>query len=143
MTEASSGRPGPASAQVSPLSVDTKTPPSLVPAKRSVPFTAKDRTNMSVNPVLTDLQPAPLSADTETPAPQGPAKRFGPIIARHMTPSLLFVFKPDVTAFQLVPLSDDMHTPSSVPPKMSGPLTATEWMEFLALPVNPGLALGH
>src|SRR6266850_6895709 len=51
------------SLQVSPLSVDRKTPPpKYVPAKMSpLAFVANERTKIAVNPLLTCVQLSPLS----------------------------------------------------------------------------------
>jgi hypothetical protein len=40
--------------------------------------TARDRTFICVNPVLTALQLVPLFVDRKTPSPSVPAKRFIP-----------------------------------------------------------------
>jgi hypothetical protein len=57
--------------QLSPLSVDRKTPPpKYVPAKMSpLALVANERTNVAVNPLLTWVQLSPLSVERNAPSP--------------------------------------------------------------------------
>ena len=69
--------------QDSPLSVERKRPPPMVPAKIVLPLTARQRTLKFVRPVFTDVHELPPSVERKIPFP--PAKSVVPETAKHRT----------------------------------------------------------
>src|SRR5271169_2791738 len=119
-----------ASFQLSPLSVETKTP-FVVPANVLAPITANTLTPVigNVKPLLAVVHVVPLSVDRKRYEPKlVPAKRYEPFA---ITESTLVLFRPELTAFQLLPLFVERYAPlPEVPAKIFVPLTPREITEL-------------
>ncbi len=86
--------------QLVPLFEERKMPPPAVPAKRTVPETARTATLVFVNPEFSAVQFAPLLVERKTP-PFVAENRFVPETARELT--VLFVI-PESAAVQITSL---------------------------------------
>ena len=64
-----SARPELTAIQLMPLLVERKSPPKTVPAKRFVPETTRDQTQVLVNPESTAVQLVPLFVERKMPLP--------------------------------------------------------------------------
>ena len=108
--------------QLPALSCVIETPPPPVPANRSVPFSASERTMRLVNPALPGVQLVPPLFETNTPSPFVPANRFGPLCVSEKMKALV---NPELTDVQCAPLSLDRKTPPLVPANSVVPRTAS------------------
>src|SRR6267143_3567626 len=114
-----------AGVQFAPLSVERKTPPPIVAAKRSVSIPAREYTSVLNRPEFIAAHESPLSVERLTPPPPGQAaKRFVPETRKSYTCGLIgFVFD----GVQVEPSFVDRYARAPcVPAKIFCPFTPRE-----------------
>ena len=95
--------------------------PELVPAKTLSLVAASDQTRLpSGNPVLNEVQVAPLSLERYAPLLSVPAKSRSFAASKQ-----LILFRPEVSADQLVPLLLETNTPFRVTANSRVPMAAS------------------